>query len=535
MPHICYGIWHMKRKLTLIVLDGWGISPIEENNPIFLAKTPTLDTLMREYPYGVLDAAGLSVGLPWGQVGNSEVGHLTLGAGTVLYQNQPRINLAIESGEFAEKPALKRAAEHAKQHNSRIHIHGLISTGGVHGHMDHIIATLEALGKLGVKDAYIHGITDGRDSPPQGGRAFVKELEARMKKIRLGKIASLCGRFYAMDRNHGWDRTQRAYDLMTKSVGTAFKTADQVLEASYKKNIDDEALEPAVIMERSVPMAVIGEHDALIYTHYREDRVRQIAQAFAQTKFKAWDRGEIIGDLLNVYMIEYEPTLPGEIVFPPQHIKKPFGSLIADHGWSQLRIAETEKYAHVTYFFNGGNEVQFPREERILISSPKVRTYDQAPAMSAQSITDTLIKRFESNTPDFTLVNFANADMVGHTGDLKATIQGVETIDHCVKQLLDATSDHDMITLITADHGNAEIVVDPLTGKIDKEHSTNPVPFIVVDPKRKREKSEQELTMLKYAVNPIGILADVAPTMCELLEIDMSPEMTGRSLLADLT
>ena len=377
----------------------------------------------------------------------------------------------------------------------------------------------------------IHAITDGRDTPPQSGIGFSKQLDKMIKDTGVGMIATLCGRYWAMDRNNSWDRTKKAYDLITQGTGASFANAEKALQSAYDQKIDDEMLEPTVVNKKA---AFISPGDAVVITNYREDRARQIAAAIANDPFEGWERGKRIANMPVASFMEYEAGMPIEVIFPPEHITHPFGELIAKKGWTQLRIAESEKYAHVTYFFNGGSEERYKGEDRILIPSPKVRTYDLKPEMSAKEITSRFLKDHPKNKWDFTLINFANADMVGHTGNEKATIEAIEVVDECLGKILDYTEKNNIITLITADHGNAEIIIDVATGKMDKEHSTSPVPFIIADPERKREKTEEEITMAKYSINAVGVLADVAPTMCELMGLKPSPAMTGRSLLNDI-
>ncbi len=526
----------MKQPVVLIVMDGYGISPNPENNPIAMAKKPNLDSYVAQYPYGVLSASGLSVGLPWGEVGNSEVGHLNLGAGMVLYQNLPRVSLSIDNGTFFDNPAFLKAAEHVKTNGSSLHILGIASPGGVHGHIDHCKALLKFAKQQKIKSVFLHLITDGRDSPPRAtGSEYLADLESAIKEYKTGTIASLCGRYYSMDRNTAWDRTQKGYDLITKGTGAPFTSAREALEAAYAKNLDDEMLEPVCIVDKKgAPVAIVKDNDAVIFFNFRPDRARQIAQSIAVEDFKEFERGPRLANLCFVTMTEYEAGLPADVAFAPEHIKVPFGKVIADKGMKQLRIAETEKYAHVTYFFNGGEETQYNGEDRTLVPSPRVKTYDLKPEMSAYEVADKLVAAIESKKYDFCLVNFANCDMVGHTGNLEATIKGIEAVDECVGKVVAANFAVGGVTLITADHGNAEGVVDPMTGAVDKEHSTSVVPLMLIDESRRREKAPEEVEMLMMQINEIGILADVAPTMCTLLGITPPPEMTGRDLLNDL-
>ncbi|MBI2484146.1 2,3-bisphosphoglycerate-independent phosphoglycerate mutase [Candidatus Uhrbacteria bacterium] len=523
-----------KARIILISLDGWGISPIEDNNPMYMAKTPVMNGLISHYPYGVIDASGIAVGLPWGEVGNSEVGHLNLGAGLVVYQNLPRINISIENKSFLKNDTFLKAARHIQKHNSRLHLLGIASTGGVHGHINHLKALLEFAQSQKIKDVFIHAITDGRDSPPQASPGFLKDLQQAIKKTKTGTIATLCGRYYAMDRNNAWERTQKAYECMTQGKGTKNRDPFDALKKSYSAKVDDELLDPVVIVDRKDnPIALVQENDAVIFFNFREDRARQLAKSFVEKEFEGFERA-MLKNLFFATMTEYEAGLPTEVAFPPEHIKRPFGSVITDAGYHQLRIAESEKYAHVTYFFNGGAEEVYKNEDRVLVPSPKVKTYDLKPEMSAYEVTEKVVSEIKKKKYDFIMMNYANADMVGHTGNIEATVQAINVVDECVGKVVAANREVGGITAITADHGNAEIIVDPISGDKDKEHSTTPVPFILVHEDMKKNREPEELEVLKKQINPIGILADVAPTLLELYDLQTPSEMTGRSLLRDL-
>ncbi|MDP2655956.1 MAG: 2,3-bisphosphoglycerate-independent phosphoglycerate mutase [bacterium] len=523
------------RPLILIVLDGWGISPVTKDNPMFMAKTPVMRDLPMHYPYGVLDASGTAVGLPWGEVGNSEVGHLNLGAGLVRYQDLPRINASIEDKSFAKNKVLKAVFAHVKKNKSNLHLLGIVSPGGVHGHVDHLYALLRTAKKEKIKNVFIHAITDGRDSPPRASEKYFKELDKVIKETKTGIIATITGRYFAMDRNTKWDRTQKAYDAMTLGKGTQAKDAQDALKSWYKKGIDDEMIEPTVMTDKEdQPVGTVHDNDAVVFFNFRPDRARQLAKSFIVPNFKEFKRESIPQSLCFVTMTEYEKGLPADYIFPPEYIETPFGKIVADAGLRQLRIAETEKYAHVTYFFNGGSEEQYEKEDRILVPSPKVATYDKKPEMSAMGITKKLCNEISAKKYTFILVNFANADMVAHTGKLKPTIKALETVDTCVGLVVKANQKQNGITVITADHGNAEGLVDRITGQTDKEHSTNPVPFIVVDDQRKQEKEESMRTEIESNINPAGILADVAPTLCALLDLKPAKEMTGSDILENL-
>lgn len=523
------------KPVVLISLDGWGVSPIKEGNAIELAQKPNIDNLMRHYPFTMVEASGIAVGLPWGEVGNSEVGHLNLGAGQVVYQNLPRIQLSIQDKTFFSNEKFIGAIEHAEKNDSSLHLVGIASNGGVHGHIEHLHALLKLCkDRKFRKRVYIHGITDGRDTPPAVAINFITELKEVMKANKVGEVASLVGRYYAMDRNNNWDRTKLAYDLMVKGLGLPFTDPIDAINEIYKRGMTDEQLAPTVIVDKkNNPLATIKEHDAVIFWNYRPDRARQLTQAFVIDDFSGFQR-EKITDLKFVTMMEYEAGLPVDVAFPPQIIKEPVGKIVSDAGMKQLRLAETEKYAHVTYFFNGGVEEPFKNEERVLIPSPNVSTYDLKPEMSAPEIAQRAVKEIKGGAYDFILINFANADMVGHTGILEAAIKGVEAVDAAVGKVAQAAIDAGGVVVITADHGNAEQKLDPLKGTMVKEHTTSVVPVIVVDPSRARELDEASFETLRVQINPVGILADVGPTVLALLGLQPSPEMTGRSLLNDL-
>ncbi len=523
------------KPVVLISLDGWGISPIKDGNAIALAKTPNMDRLMKSYPFTIVEAAGIAVGLPWGEVGNSEVGHLNLGAGQVVYQNLPRVQLSIQDKTFFSNEALLGALEHASSNKSQLHLVGIASNGGVHGHIEHLHALLQMCKQRKFKKrVYIHCITDGRDTAPAVAVNFITELQDVIKANGVGEIASLVGRYYAMDRNNVWERTKLAYDLMSKGLGLQFRDPVEAIKEIYQRGMTDEQLAPTVITDKKgSPITTVQENDAVIFWNYRPDRARQLTQAFVVDDFKGFSRDKIV-NLKFVTMMEYEAGLPVDVAYPPQIIAEPVGKIVADSGLKQLRLAETEKYAHVTYFFNGGLEEPFKNEDRVLIPSPNVATYDLKPAMSAPEIATRAMKEIKGGKYDFILINFANADMVGHTGVLEAAIKGVEAVDDGVGKIADAVVAEGGVVVITADHGNAEQKLDPLKGTMTKEHTTSVVPVIVVDQSRARQLDEATFEMLKVQINPVGILADVGPTVLALMELEPSKEMTGRSLLNDL-
>lgn len=523
----------MANKLVvLVVLDGFGLSPQIEGNAIRAAQTPNLNTIFSSYPWGPLEAAGMSVGVMWGEPGNSEVGHLGIGAGQVVYQSLPRIALSIEDKSFFQNSEFLGAIAYGKKNNGTLHLVGLTSSGGVHAHIEHLERLLELCHQQNFNNVAIHMITDGRDTPAQKALEFVEQIERAIQQYSCGHIATVSGRFYAMDRNTNWDRIQKSYEAMTEGTGETATSAEEAIERSYAQNVFDEEIIPTVITNEGAPTAVINEGDAVIFFNYREDRARQLTQAFVQPEFKGFSRTKQYSQLYFVTMIEYEKGLPVHVAFPPQLVNMPLGKVISQKGLKQLRIAETEKYAHVTYFFDGGNEDEFPGTKRVMIPSKKVDSYAKVPEMSACEITQRLQKEITAGEYNFILVNYANADMVGHTGDFEATVKAVAVIDECIGALHQAVAAVGGVMMITADHGNAEQKIDPTSGKASKEHTANPVPFVLIDESRKREKTPEEVEVLLSNPTPIGLLADVAPTIIEVMELEKPSEMTGNSLLS---
>lgn len=521
------------KKVALIVLDGWGIGEKNSGNAIANASTPNIDALKRFYPHTILQASGMAAGLPWGKMGNSEVGHLVLGAGKIIYQSLPRISLSIQDRTFFENDALLKAIQHSNENGSNIHLMGMLSDGGVHSHLDHLYAIMELLKEKSVTadKVFIHIFTDGRDANPQSGIKFVSQLLENIREEHWpGRIASLMGRYYAMDRNNNWDRTKLAYYGLVNSVGIKKNNVLEALKESYAQNITDEFIKPILITDKEGSTASIKENDAVIFFNIREDRARQITKAFTVDDFKDFDRGGKLNNLCFTAMIEYEKGLSVNVAFPPQNISHPLGKVISDAGLNQLRIAETEKYAHVTYFFNGGQEDPFKGEIRKLVPSPSVAQYDEVPEMSARIITEQVIKEIESNHFSFILVNYANTDLVGHTGNYQATLKAVEFVDQCVGMLYKTAMENGLSLLITADHGNAEEMINPQTGEKITEHSLNPVPLIFID----REFAKERTTRSDSEIEVGGMLSDVAPTVLEILGIEQPKEMTGRSLLDSL-
>ncbi len=519
----------MIKPNLLIILDGWGENPSLEGNAVAQAKTPTVDKLSRHYPQTLLQASGISVGLPWEEVGNSEVGHLTLGAGRIIYQNLPRITLAIQDGSFFKNNALKAAVENVKKNNSALHIIGLASNGSVHSSLDHLYALLEMAKSSQLKKVYLHLFLDGRDTSPTSGIKFVGEIEERLKEFSCGKIASLCGRYFAMDRNDNWDRTEKAYNLLTLGEGKKEKNPIEAIKKSYQAKVTDEFLEPTIIEDEKKHVNIILEGDSVIFFNFREDRARQITKAFVLPTLLKFNRKKYLKNIEFVCMVKYEDNLPAKVAFPPAEIKNCMGEILSKQEKQQLRIAETEKYAHVTYFFNGGREEPFPKEDWILIPSQSTSTYDKTPEMSAFQITERVIKELGKGKYDFMLINYANADMVGHTGNLKAAITAIEVVDRCLGKLIPEALKIGGRLFITADHGNAEEMINQRTGEVDTEHSTFPVPFWYVTPDNQRQKSETQIVQSRNTVS--GILSDVAPTILKAMGLEVPKEMTGQNLL----
>jgi 2,3-bisphosphoglycerate-independent phosphoglycerate mutase len=519
----------MNKPVYLIVLDGWGENSTYEGNAIAQANTPTVDKLSQHYPQTLLQASGISVGLPWGEVGNSEVGHLTLGAGRVLYQSLPRITLSIQDGSFFKNESFLAAVENAKKNSSTLHIMGLASNGGVHSSMDHLYALLELAKNSGLEKICLHLFTDGRDAPPQSGIKIIQDVEERIKNFPGARIASLCGRYFAMDRNDNWNRTEKAYNLLTLGAGSRQKSAQMAFETSYEKNITDEFIEPVAIEDEKGDVSVVSEKDSIIFFNFREDRARQLTKAFTLPTFSKFERKNYFPDVEFVTMTKYEDDLPVRVAFGPQEIKNCLGEVLSQNNINQLRIAETEKYAHVTYFFNGGREEPFPGEDRMLIPSQSVSTYDKIPEMSAYIIEEKILDALGTGKYGFTLINFANADMVGHTGKMKPTIAAIEAVDGCLGKIIPEILKIGGHIFITADHGNAEETVNPRTEEMDTEHSTFPVPFWYLNPKNHKQKSESEILNAKNNIG--GLLSDVAPTILAVMDIPVPLEMTGQSLM----
>lgn len=521
------------RPVVLLVLDGFGVAPAGEGNAITLADTPRLHALTARYPSMTLRASGEEVGLGWGEMGNSEVGHLAIGAGRVYYQMFPRLTQALSDGTFMSNVAFLKAIERVKMTGGTLHLLGILSAGKIHGFDEHCFALLRLAKAHGIKKVAVHAILDGRDALYNSGIDFVRNALARMKEIGVGELATMTGRFYAMDRDNRWDRVQKAYDAI--ALGKAdVMTEDPVeaLELSYSREVYDEEFVPAVLTKKGKPVATIGADDAVIFWNFRPDRARELTKAFVLPAFDKFERSFIQG-LTFVTMTEYEKGLPVEVAFLSEKVTKPLAEVLSNAGLVQLHIAETEKYAHVTFFLNGTREEPFPHEDRVLIPSPHVSSYSEVPAMSAVAITDRIVTEVKRGNYDVIIANFANADMVAHSGNLDATISAIEVLDICVGRIVDGVLAENGVVLVTADHGNAEEVTNLQTHDIDKEHTTNPVPFWIVGGQYEGKPSiagdvpQGDLSLMP----PCGMLADVAPTMLAILGVEQPGEMTGTALL----
>jgi 2,3-bisphosphoglycerate-independent phosphoglycerate mutase len=504
--------------VALVILDGWGCRSEAAGNAIWQAHTPQMDYFTSKFPWCLLDAAGEAVGLPAGQMGNSEVGHLNLGAGRIVYQDLSRISRAIKDGSFFENPVLREAMQWSLQHGSSVHLVGLVSDGGVHSHVDHLDALLELAERQGVERVFVHAILDGRDTPPASARPHLERFYKRSLERRRGYIATICGRYYAMDRDRRWERTAKAYAAYVYGEGRRAFDPLQALEEAYSRGETDEFVQPVVITNRDgEPLATMREHDSVILFNFRPDRVRQISHALVDEEFTFFDRGPAAPRLHVVSMTEYERTLPLPVAFPPEYLKNTLGEVYSNAGCLQLRIAETEKYAHVTFFFNGGREKPFPGEERILVPSPKVATYDLQPEMSSAGVGEAAVQAIMEGRYQLIVVNFANADMVGHTGVLEAAVKGVEAVDRQLGLIARAALKRGWRLIICADHGNAERMIGEQNGA-HTAHTTSRVPFILIGAGQVRLRQD-------------GCLADVAPTVLELAGLPQPQEMTGRSLI----
>ena len=503
-----------KKPVMLMILDGFGIAPKGDGNAVEAAKKENFDKLVAKYPHSELQASGMSVGLPEGQMGNSEVGHLNIGAGRIIYQELTRITKEIQDGGFFTNEALLAAMNNAKKSNAALHLMGLLSDGGVHSHIDHLKGLLRLAKEQEVQNVYVHCFMDGRDVAPGSGIEFVKDLESYMAEIGVGQIATLSGRYYAMDRDNRWERVELAYNAMVLGKGEKAASAVEALEASYHDNKSDEFVLPCVVNENGK----IKNGDSVVFFNFRPDRAREITRVFVDKNFDGFEKKY---QYVNyVCFTEYDATMPNvEVAFKPEKIENTFGEYISKMGLTQLRIAETEKYAHVTFFFNGGNEVKYPGEDRILVESPKVATYDLKPEMSAYEVTDKVVDAIRKQSYNAIILNFANCDMVGHTGVMEAAIKAVETVDECMGRIIEEVRRVNGVLLVTADHGNAEQMIDYTTGDPHTAHTTGPVPLIVM--------GLENNIKLKDG----GKLADISPTMLDIMGLEKPAEMTGESLL----
>ena len=507
----------MDKKVTmLMILDGYGINEREEGNAVKLANTPIIDRLMKQNPTTTISASGLSVGLPEGQMGNSEVGHTNIGAGRIVYQELTRITKSIEDGDFFSIPEFNEAIENCKKNNTKLHIMGLLSDGGVHSHNRHLYALLEFAKRKDFEDVYVHCFLDGRDTPPASAENYIVELEKKMEEKGVGKIASISGRFYSMDRDKRWERVEKAYNVLVKGEGEKEYQATSAIEKSYQKEVFDEFVIPTVIVNSNdEPVATISKNDSVIFFNFRPDRAREITRSLVDKNFDGFEREYF--PLYYVCFTNYDATIDNvHIAFKKEEIKNTFGEVLGKLGLTQLRIAETEKYAHVTFFFNGGEEKKYPGEDRILVPSPKVETYDMKPEMSALEVTDKVVDAINSKKYDAIILNYANPDMVGHTGSLEATIKALETLDTCVGRVVEAIEKNEGVIIITADHGNSEQMIDYLTGEPHTAHTTNLVPLVLIGKEAKLRE---------------GKLADLTPTMLDIMGIEKPKEMTGESLI----
>ncbi len=504
-----------KKPTVLMILDGYGISNETEGNAIAQAKTPVMDGILKKYPHVKGEASGMAVGLPDGQMGNSEVGHTNMGAGRIVYQMLVKITKDIKDGTFFENKALVKAMENCKEKDSSLHLMGLLSPGGVHSHMEHLYGLLEMAKRNGLSKVYVHAYLDGRDVPPSSAAEYMEEAVAKIKEIGVGSVATISGRFYAMDRDNAWDREEKAYAALVYGEGVEETDAVQAIKNSYANDVTDEFMLPTVVDKNGM----IKENDSVIFFNFRPDRARQLTRAFVDADFTGFERRNGYFPLTFVCMAQYDAEMPNVLVaYPPEELKMTFGEYLSKNGKTQLRLAETQKYAHVTFFFNGGEEKQFEGEERILVDSPKVATFDEKPEMSAYEVCDNLVEAIKSDKYDVIIVNFANPDMVGHTGIIEAAIKAIEAVDECVGKALGAVLEVDGQMFICADHGNAEKLIDEDSSPFTA-HTTNPVPFIVVN--------YDDNAVLREG----GCLADIVPTLIEMMGMEQPAEMTGKSLL----
>jgi len=513
----------MPRPVVLIILDGWGLSASSEHNAIALANTPNIDHLWANYPHTALDASEHAVGLPSGQMGNSEVGHQNIGAGFVVYQELTRLDKAIEDGSFYENLELVAACDHVLARRTTLHLLGLLGPGGVHSHWAHFFALLELAKRKGIERVVYHAFTDGRDTPPESGLGFMQTLIEKMPEVRVGKVGSVSGRYYAMDRDNRWERIEKAYHALVTGVGEQFTDPLEVFRASYAAGVTDEFIVPSLVSQPDEYETTIQGGDAVVYFNFRSDRGRELTQAITDPDFTGFERGHLLQDLYFVTLTRYAPELPVHVAYKAMEVEVPLAKVLSDRGLRQFHIAETEKYAHVTFFFNGRTEQPFPGEDRVLVPSPKVATYDLMPEMSAYGITEELERRITSGEYDFIVANFANGDMVAHSGKLDATIRAVEVVDECIGRVAASVGKAGGVMVITADHGNADLMVDPDTGGPHTYHTLNPVPFILVAP----DSSDLRRAHLREG----GRLCDISLTVLDIMGIAPAGDMNCQSLL----
>lgn len=543
----------MIKPVVLIVLDGFGIAPPGPGNAVYLANPMNINSFFQSFPHTTLKASGEAVGLPMGEVGNTEVGHINLGAGRIVYQDLPRINMSIADGSFFQNEAIMKGILHVKKTGGDFHVIGLVGEGAVHSAIDHLYALLYMAREQRLNQVFVHAITDGRDSPPKAAAGTIKRVEEKLTQSKIGKIASIMGRYYAMDRDRRWERIEKAYSCLTEAKGQTAPSAAEAISQAYNESKTDEFIEPTVILENGKPVATIKKGDAVVFFNYRIDRPRELTKAFVLDDFEKqanittsfdpyavkyykthapkepiltppFKREKKIENLFFITMTEYEKNLPVEIAFPPIMVNMPVGRVIADAETRQMRMSESEKERFVTFYFNGQREVAFEKEERLIVPSPKVPTYDLKPEMSAREVTQLLLTKMRSRTYPFILVNFANADMVGHTGNIEASIMAVKTLDECLGEIVTLGLAYDYTIMITADHGNVEQKINPQTGQISTEHTDNPVPFLAIN-----KKFQGKNTKLQT-----GILSDVAPTVLTQMEIPKPSTMTGRNLMEEM-
>ncbi|MBM7834732.1 2,3-bisphosphoglycerate-independent phosphoglycerate mutase [Clostridium sardiniense] len=507
-----------KKPVMLMILDGFGIAEASEGNAVSLAKKPNFDKLIKEYPHSMLEASGMAVGLPEGQMGNSEVGHLNIGAGRIVYQELTRITKAIADGDFFKNEELLKAMKNAKENNTALHLMGLLSDGGVHSHINHLKGLLEFAKKEGLTEVYVHAFMDGRDVAPSSGKEFIEKTEEMMKEVGVGKIATVSGRYYAMDRDNRWERVELAYNAIVRGTGNTATSAVEAIQESYNDKKTDEFVVPTVVLEDGQPTATVKSGDSVVFFNFRPDRARELTRALTQKDFDGFNAEKL--DLTFVTMTQYDKTFEGVMIaFKPQTLENTLGEFVANKGLNQLRIAETEKYAHVTFFFNGGVEQPNENEDRALIASPKVATYDLKPEMSAYEVTEELLKRIDSDKYDMIILNYANPDMVGHTGVIPAAVKAIETVDECLGKVADKILEKGGSLFVTADHGNAETMIDFKTGTPFTAHTIDPVPFVWVTKDTEGKTLES------------GKLSDIAPTMLHEMGLEAPSEMTGHSLI----